>query len=106
MSTTFQRVKSASGFRPPENPVFDVIMNECSGTDELGLADDAHEELRKLIDTTPALIHTGKADGYLDYFNRGWLNYIGATLEEVCGWRWRDFIHPAPDYVLVFKDVA
>ena len=42
-------------------------MKESLGTNQCGLADDAHEELRRLIDTTPALIHTGRADGYLDY---------------------------------------
>jgi len=52
------------------------------------------EELRRLIDTTPALIHSGRADGYLDYFNRRWLMYLGATLDDVCGWGWRNFIHP------------
>jgi PAS domain S-box-containing protein len=94
MSITFQSVKLANGSVRPKNSGFEFIMSECSSTDELGLVDDAHEELRRLIDTTPALIHTGRADGYLDYFNRGWLNYLGATLDDVCGWRWRDFIHP------------
>jgi PAS domain S-box-containing protein len=96
-------VKSAVGSRHPENSIFEVIMNKCSGTDELGLAGDAHEELRRLIDTTPALIHTGRVDGYLDYFNRGWLNYIGAKLDDVCGWGWRDFIHPDDVDELVSK---
>jgi PAS domain S-box-containing protein len=69
-------------------------MNESLETKECGLTDDAHEELRRLIDTTPALIHSGRTDGYLDYFNRGWLTYLGASLDDVCGWRWRNFIHP------------
>jgi hypothetical protein len=37
--------------------------------------------------TTPALIHTGRPDGYLDYFNQRWLEFLGLPLEEVCGWR-------------------
>jgi hypothetical protein len=24
----------------------------------------------------------------LDYFNRGWLDLLGKSLEDVCGWRW------------------
>src|SRR6202051_5055215 len=28
------------------------------------------DALRLVIDTTPALIHTGRPDGYLDYFNQ------------------------------------
>ena len=50
--------------------------------------------LRRAVDTTPAFIHTARPDGYLDYFNRGWLDFLGKSLEEVCGWRWTESIHP------------
>ncbi|MFZ1206046.1 MAG: sigma 54-interacting transcriptional regulator [Candidatus Acidiferrales bacterium] len=50
--------------------------------------------IQLLVDSIPALIHTAKPDGYLDYFNRPWLEYLGATLEQVSGWNWKDFIHP------------
>jgi hypothetical protein len=42
--------------------------------------------LRRAADTTPALIHTARPDGYLDYFSRGWLDFLGKSLEEVCDW--------------------
>ena len=42
--------------------------------------------LHRAVDTTPAFIHTGRPDGYLDYFNRGWLDFFGKSLEEVCDW--------------------
>jgi PAS domain S-box-containing protein len=60
-------------------------------TDDLKRAKD---RLRLAIDTTPALIHTGRPDGYLDYFNQGWLEYLGLSLEDICGWRWINVIHP------------
>jgi PAS domain S-box-containing protein len=50
--------------------------------------------LRRAVDTTPAFIHTARPDGYLDYFNRGWLDFFGKSLEEVCGWRWTESVHP------------
>ena len=50
--------------------------------------------LRRAVDTTPALIHTARPDGYIDYFNRGWLGFFGKPLEEVCGWRWTESVHP------------
>ena len=50
--------------------------------------------LRRAVDTTPALIHTARPDGYLDYFNRGWLDFLGKSLEDVCGWRWTESVHP------------
>ena len=52
------------------------------------------DALRRAVDTTPAFIHTGRPDGYLDYFNRGWLDFLGKSLEEVCGWRWTESVHP------------
>jgi formate hydrogenlyase transcriptional activator len=59
--------------------------------DESTASEDA---LRRAADTTPAFIHTARPDGYLDYFNRGWLDFFGKSLEEVCGWRWTETIHP------------
>ena len=50
--------------------------------------------IQLLVDSIPALIHTARPDGYLDYFNKPWLEYLGATLEQVRGWNWRAFIHP------------
>jgi PAS domain S-box-containing protein len=50
--------------------------------------------LRRAVDTTPAFIHTARPDGYIDYFNRGWLDFLGKPLEDVCGWRWTESVHP------------
>jgi PAS domain S-box-containing protein len=47
-----------------------------------------------LVDSIPSLIHTAMPDGYLDYFNKPWLEYLGARLEQVAGWNWTSFIHP------------
>lgn len=50
--------------------------------------------LRTLIDSSPALIHTARPDGYLDFFNRTWLEFAGCSLEELLGWGWVSRIHP------------
>jgi PAS domain S-box-containing protein len=50
--------------------------------------------IQLLVDSIPALIHTARPDGYLDYFNRPWLEYLGVTLDKVAGWNWTAFIHP------------
>jgi len=47
-----------------------------------------------LVDSIPALIHTARPDGYLDYFNKPWLDYLGVTLDKVTGWNWTAFVHP------------
>jgi PAS domain S-box-containing protein len=54
----------------------------------------SEDHLRLVLDTTPALILTGRPDGYLDYFNQGWLNYVGLPLERLQGWGWTSVIHP------------
>jgi PAS domain S-box-containing protein len=53
-----------------------------------------HLNTQLLVDSIPALIHTSRPDGYLDYFNRPWLEYLGVTLDKVAGWNWTAFIHP------------
>src|SRR6058998_2783305 len=60
-------------------------------------------ELRRAVDTTPAFIHTARLDGYLDYFNRGWLDFLGKSLEDVCGWRWTESVDPEDVAALVQK---
>src|SRR5256884_680185 len=59
------------------------------------------DALRRAVDTTPAFIHTARPDGYLDYFNRGWLDFLGKSLEDVCGWRWTESVHPEDVATLV-----
>src|SRR3984885_1038392 len=50
--------------------------------------------LRLVIDTTPALLHSARPDGDLDFFNKTMLDYLGLSLEDLCGWRWTRAIHP------------
>jgi PAS domain S-box-containing protein len=59
-------------------------------------AEEQRESLniQLLVDSIPALIHTGRPDGYLDYFNKPWLTYFGVTLDKVIGWNWTAVIHP------------
>ena len=69
----------------------EVVGQSVEATERSISAEDA---LRLVLDTTPALIHTGRLDGYLDYFNRRWLLFVGKPPEELCGWRWTDLVHP------------
>jgi PAS domain S-box-containing protein len=54
----------------------------------------AEDHLRFLLDTTPAIIHTARPDGYLDYFNQHSLDYMGLPREALLGWGWMAIIHP------------
>jgi formate hydrogenlyase transcriptional activator len=51
-------------------------------------------DVQLLVDSIPALIHTGRPDGHLDYFNKPWLEYLGVTLDKVAGWNWTAYVHP------------
>ena len=50
-------------------------------------------DLQRIIDSTPALIHTARPDGYHDFFNETWLNYVGCTLEDLQGMKWTASVH-------------
>ncbi len=51
-------------------------------------------DFRLIVESAPALIHTGRPDGHLDYFNGTWLTYVGRSQEDLQGWRWTTSIHP------------
>jgi PAS domain-containing protein len=46
-----------------------------------------------LIDSMPAMIHTARPDGYLDCFNKRWLEYLGVIMYDVSQWKSRAFVH-------------
>lgn len=52
------------------------------------------DRLRLVIDTAPAMLHSARPDGYVDFFNKRWLEYVGVSLEEISGWRWTTVMHP------------
>src|SRR6266853_4488355 len=51
-------------------------------------------DLHLIIDSAPALIHTARPDGHIDFFNRTWLEYVGLSPEDFLGWKWTAAIHP------------
>jgi PAS domain S-box-containing protein len=54
----------------------------------------AEDQLRLVVETAPALLHTAQPDGWIDFFNRNWLRYLGLSLEDLQGWKWTAAIHP------------
>jgi formate hydrogenlyase transcriptional activator len=51
-------------------------------------------DYRLLVDAAPALIFSARPDGYIDYFNERWLDYLGVPLAELEGRGWTKLIHP------------
>jgi PAS domain S-box-containing protein len=61
-------------------------------------ADDAvstsERRFRLLVETIPALVWCGTAEGELDYLNQRAVEYLGHTAQELTGGRWMDLVHP------------
>jgi PAS domain S-box-containing protein len=54
----------------------------------------SEDRIRLVIDTAPAMLHSARPDGHVDFFNKRWLEYVGVSLEDIAAWRWAHVIHP------------
>src|SRR6266536_1733795 len=63
----------------------------------------SESKYRHLVDTTPAFVHTTLPNGDVDFFNRGWLEYVGLPLKDLLGWGWTCMIHPQDVETIVPK---
>jgi PAS domain S-box-containing protein len=62
---------------------------------------DSEEKFRLLSDTAPALIWLLDPDGQCVFVNRQFLDFAGATFDELSGTKWRRLLHrdDAPMYI-------
>lgn len=51
-------------------------------------------QLRLITDVMPQMVWTTAPDGTHLYFNKGWTDYTGLSLDESHGWGWQDVLHP------------
>jgi PAS fold len=52
---------------------------------------------------TPAFVRTALPNGDVDFYNRGWLEYVGLPLTDLLGWGWTCMIHPEDVETIVPK---
>jgi PAS domain S-box-containing protein len=50
--------------------------------------------LRKTIDTIPALVWSARVDGSVEYFSQHYLVYLGQSLAQAQDWGWSAAVHP------------
>ena len=61
----------------------------------LAESEEPEHQLRRIIDTIPALAWRADWDGSLEFLNQQWLDYSGLSSKEAEGWGWRVTIRPA-----------
>jgi PAS domain S-box-containing protein len=54
----------------------------------------SEEQYRALAEATPQVVWTTRADGWIEYVNRRWLEYTGLTREQSQGRGWTVALHP------------
>ena len=54
----------------------------------------SERDLRAIINTMPTIAWSTSPNGYCDFLNQVWLDYVGMTSEKAQGWGWAEAIHP------------
>ena len=67
--------------------------DEARRTAELALG-ESERQFRLLAESMPQLVWTSQPDGYHDYFNQRWYEYMGTAFDETKGDGWGRRLHP------------
>jgi two-component system, cell cycle sensor histidine kinase and response regulator CckA len=55
---------------------------------------ESEERFRTMADAAPTMICASGPDGLAAFFNKGWLEFVGRTLEQELGYGWTEGLHP------------
>jgi two-component system cell cycle sensor histidine kinase/response regulator CckA len=55
---------------------------------------ESEQRFREMADSTPVLICASGPDKLATFFNQGWLNFTGRTMEQELGNGWTEALHP------------
>ena len=54
----------------------------------------SEDQLRRVINTIPALVISALPDGTLDFVNERMAEYTGSSIGDLSGWNWAEIVHP------------
>jgi PAS domain S-box-containing protein len=54
----------------------------------------SERDLQLIIDTIPALAWSARPDGFAEFFNQHYLDYVGLSAEQARAWGWTAAVHP------------
>jgi PAS domain S-box-containing protein len=54
----------------------------------------AEAEIRLIVDTIPALAWSARADGFAEFFNQHYLDFVGLSADQARDWGWTAAVHP------------
>ena len=54
----------------------------------------SEDQLRRVINTIPALVNSALPDGSLDFVNERMVEYTGSSIGDLSGWNWAEIVHP------------
>ncbi len=81
-----------------------TLQTMATVADDIALGIDRHHAIREMnesearfrqiADTMPQIVWVTRPDGFHEYYNRRWYEYIGCTPEECLGHGWNAPLHP------------
>ncbi|WMJ74129.1 PAS domain S-box protein [Cytophagaceae bacterium ABcell3] len=54
----------------------------------------SENQYRAIAESMPQIVWTTKPDGYHDYYNKRWYDFVGKPFEETSGDQWNEQFHP------------
>ena len=70
--------------------VWTLDPDECALCSAVKPSEDSD---RVMIDSMPVMAWRCRPDGFVEFFNRRWLEYTGLSLDQALGWGWTVAIH-------------
>jgi PAS domain S-box-containing protein len=94
----FPTESSISQFESEGEKFYTIIVRDTTERHDAEKALRMSEErFRNMADTAPVMIWVAGPDKGCTYFNRGWLDFTGRSMEQELGSGWAERVHPA-DY--------